>query len=160
MLKYSVPVLLVLFVACTKQEVVIPTDNTTTDSELAVYFDRFIEEGRSRGWDVPDDLNGITGSISDIGERDVIGLCYYNSATPNSIVIDREYWNSANDYGKEMVVFHELGHCFLDRDHYEGENSNGVCLSLMNSGTSGCYTQYNNNNRNWYLDELFGRVSS
>jgi hypothetical protein len=54
-----------------------------------------------------------------------------------------------------MVVFHELGHCYLGRGHSEETHPNGVCKSIMRSGNGGCFDNYNSTTREAYLDELF-----
>ena len=131
-------------------------DPIETDAALQVYMDKFIEEGNLRGLSIPADLNQITAVLTNINEGNTIGICYYDSQNPNHIEIDVSYWNSTNDYGREAVMFHELGHCYLNLDHDESEDNNGNCLSLMNSGTSGCRLLYNANNREYYLDQLFG----
>jgi hypothetical protein len=56
---------------------------------------------------------------------------------------------------KEYIVFHELGHCVLNRPHTEDSFSNGVCSSIMRSGNGGCYDYYNRFTRQYYVDELF-----
>jgi hypothetical protein len=48
----------------------------------------------------------------------IIGLCT-SSAISATISIDPEYWETANDEQRKQLMFHELGHCFLDLDHVE-----------------------------------------
>jgi hypothetical protein len=124
-------------------------------SELWPYFKKFEEEGRSRGLVIDLNKASITGSISDIAENQVIGQCHYNSLEPEKVTIDLPFWNRATTWGKEFVVFHELGHCFLTRAHNESQNAQGFCLSIMRSGTGTCRDQYNTTTRASLLDELF-----
>jgi len=56
---------------------------------------------------------------------------------------------------KEYLVFHELGHCILGRSHSNDILENGDCKSIMQSGTSNCKGNYNDENREMLLDELF-----
>ena len=56
-----------------------------------------------------------------------------------------------------QIVFHELGHCVLVRDHLDDADSEGNCLSMMHSGLGDCEFRYNGSTRNVYLDELFSR---
>lgn len=44
----------------------------------------------------------------------VIGTCYY---FVGKIKIDISYWNSATKLERKALIFHELGHCSLLRDH-------------------------------------------
>lgn len=43
-----------------------------------------------------------------------VGRCYWY---PRMIQIDQEYWDIASEKSRESLMFHELGHCDLDRDH-------------------------------------------
>ena len=47
------------------------------------------------------------------------------------INIDPEFWAIASDVEKEEVVFHELGHCILGRDHEETVLEEGIPKSIM-----------------------------
>jgi len=125
------------------------------DIALQSYFSDFETEGRARGIDLDLSDYALTGDISEIHEANVAGLCRYSSNQPNQITIDRSFWNNASPMLREMVVFHELGHCVLARGHREASNQNGHCLSIMRSGTGSCSTLYNTANRKYYLDELF-----
>jgi len=90
-------------------------------------------------------------------ENNVIGTCQYGGFTADRITIDDLFWERSSNLGKEFVVFHELGHCFLHREHLEDSTSNGICVSLMRSGNGECRDAYNARNREFYLDELFSQ---
>jgi len=126
-----------------------------TDSELWDYYSEFEVEAQKRG--VTIDLNSLDleSSISEISENGVAGTCQYHSENPNRIRIDKTFWNGASELLREMVVFHELGHCVLYRGHFENFNEDGICLSIMNSGLADCRVHYSESNRDLYLDELF-----
>jgi len=70
-------------------------------------------------------------------------------------VIDKAFFNQTSELLKEMVIFHELGHCVLFRGHREATYSNGTCASIMRSGVEGCRDNYRASTRAAYLDELF-----
>ena len=127
------------------------------DSRLWSYFQRFETEGMNRGIAVDLNTFGISGEIVDIPGNGVAGQCQFGSHITNHVSIDQNYWNRANDINREFVVFHELGHCFLLRDHTEGQFNNGVCASIMRSGLGPCNDAYTIENRSYYLDELFNR---
>jgi hypothetical protein len=127
------------------------------NEELWPYYQRFEEEGRFRGLAIDLEEENINGFIKDINQDHVLGKCLYRSYTNNEITIDQGFWNSASDLFKEFVVFHELGHCYLLRDHEEGAIQNGLCASIMRSGTGRCRDQYNFSTRSYYLDELFSK---
>ena len=125
------------------------------EEELVPYFINFEEEGLSRG--IVDDLSNeeIKGVIREIHQDRVLGQCSYSQLNPGTVTIDKTTWQQASDRLKEFVVFHELGHCYLKRDHKEAAFSNGLCVSIMRSGTGNCWDNYNSGTRSYYLDELF-----
>ena len=123
--------------------------------ELWPYFIKFEDEGRQRGISIDLRSAGIVGRIEEIVEDNVAGLCHFNSRQPNDLTIDQEFWDFAGELLKEFIVFHELGHCFLLRDHKEDQFPNRSCISIMRSGNGGCRDNYNLSTRESYLDELF-----
>jgi hypothetical protein len=50
----------------------------------------------------------------------IAGLCYYGVGF-HYIEIDEKFWAEASEANREELIFHEMGHCDLDRDHQEGE---------------------------------------
>jgi len=124
------------------------------DEALAPYFERFIAEGTSRGEEIDLVAKRIEGFLIDIEEENVAGQCSYSPSSTRKVNIDRAYWNSATDLEKELVIFHELGHCYLERSHSDAQE-NRNCTSIMHSGTSGCRLRYTATSREDYLDELF-----
>lgn len=131
---------------------------TNVDVDLWIYFSRFEEEANQRGIDVDLRRLDISGEINSIDEEGVIGTCHYQSHTPNHVTIDFDFWERASTLYREYVVFHELGHCVLLRDHNDAHDSNGVCVSVMHSGLTDCRTIYNQEFRESYLDELFSAL--
>ena len=131
-----------------------PINSDVTD-ELSIHFENFEIEAAKRNLDINLSSLDLTAEIASIHEDNIAGTCSYSSHHGNHVVIDQEFWNQASFILREMVVFHELGHCVLAQGHREQTDAQGHCLSLMQSGTSGCRLLYNNTNRNYYLDELF-----
>jgi len=124
------------------------------DQELWRYYEAFEREAAKRNISI--DLNDleITGAIEEIAEDGVAGTCQYGRHI-HHVTIDQSFWDRSSAWAKEMVVFHELGHCVLDRGHKEDKDQNGSCLSIMHSGTTNCLVRYNSDNKDYYLDELF-----
>lgn len=151
---------LIVLVSCVENESdfndMIIEGYANVDERLWDLFQKFEEEAAARSIAV--DLNGfnITGVIESIPESGVAGTCSYGANHPSDIVIDLEYWNLATALQREEVVFHELGHCYLMRGHTEGTVQGNICASIMRSGLGGCRSVYNDLNREYYLDELFG----
>lgn len=113
-----------LFFSCTKQ-----ATQFELDPELAPYYEDFVQSGQIRGQDVStDDLIIKFGNTKD--ERGALAYCgrdftqkgevflggrtEYN--TPK-VVVDREYFKILTAKEKRAVLFHELGHCLLNREH-------------------------------------------
>ncbi len=130
------------------------------DPRLWGYYDIFEAEGKARGLNIDLKTARISGDIDAIDENNVIGTCQYGGFSTNHVTIDNVYWDRSTDLGKEFVVFHELGHCFLNRGHTEDSTSEGLCVSLMRSGNGGCRDAYSTRNRAYYLDELFSQTTN
>lgn len=148
-----------VILSCTKDNVLVETQNYDglVDERLIPFYLTFEEEAAQRGITIDFNAFPVTGSIKSIQEDNIAGTCNYHSYEPNVLTIDLEFWNASSTLRREMVVFHELGHCYLGRDHLETAFNNGICTTIMNSGTSGCFVAYTEANREYYLDELFGR---
>ena len=86
-----------------------------------------------------------------------VGLCRFYSRGPNQIELSRSNWNRGTETFKEMLLFHELGHCALGRGHFNATHSGGRPESLMNSWlfSQNFYRQH----RDEYLKELFTSLS-
>ena len=125
------------------------------DERLWEFFENFEIEAEKRGLEF--DLNrfNLRGTIEDIHDENVAGTCSYGFRGPRDVTVDEPFWNRSNSFGREMIVFHELGHCVLERGHSEELTENGFCASIMRSGTGNCRTLYNSLNRDFYVDELF-----
>lgn len=141
----------VAFLSCGKDE---PIERYVQPS-LVPYFDRFVAQGILRGVLVDLEELHVSGYIRLITEPDVIGQCAHSDSEPNTVIIDKVYWDKANDLQREFVVFHELGHCALNRGHLDDADNQGNCISIMNSGTGACNVLYTSANRSQMLDELF-----
>lgn len=104
-----------------------------------------------------------TPNLSSGGTEDD-GICHPGNATNTpEIEVRKEYWDSASDVSKEVLLFHELGHCILYRlapnnGHISTENSDHMPVSIMYPidiwGSYGAQ-QYYTTNRQVYIHELF-----
>ena len=135
--------------SCEKEEQVF------VDADLLPYFNTFSDEAAARGVTFDYEASRIEGHLTDIEEQDVLGKCQFNSVDPDKVFIDNAFWRRASHLEKEFLIFHELGHCFLERDHLDTQNSDGTCISMMQSGLGECDDNYNSQTRSDYLDELF-----
>ncbi len=151
---YLPAVIMALFIlGCTKDED-LTGFQAEIDARLQVYFDSFQEEAAARGVVIDYNVLRINGQISDL-EGNISGQCQSNSIEPNLVIVDPAFWARSNELEREFLIFHELGHCGLDRNHLDATLPDGTCSSMMHSGTSGCRNNYNQATRTYYLDELF-----
>ncbi len=142
------------------QEDLIPDEPDQTlggdiPTELASYFKAFQEEASQHGIVVDYDEANVTAEIQKLNQGSVAGSCTTNGQDIRHITIDQEFWNKATHLIKEMVIFHELGHCVLGRGHKEDSFENGVCQSIMRSGLGSCQDAYVLENRAYFIKELF-----
>ena len=141
--------ILICTASCTKVE-----SELYVDDALLPFFESFVEEGAKRGVYVDFSDTGVEGFISDITQDGVVGQCSHSEDSPNKVTVDPVFWRQASYSRKEFVIFHELGHCHLQRSHFDGVDASGNCLSIMQSSADVCNSTYETN-RDAYLDELF-----
>lgn len=84
------------------------------------------------------------------------GVCYNMNSPSRHVVINATYWSSLSESAKEQLIFHELGHCALGRQHRGDVNAAGSPASIMYPKMFGYMAQYVTN-RTAYIQELFGR---
>lgn len=153
-----------IVVACQKDEAFTEEEIVNIDgprsypgvaTSLWPYFERFERAGAEQGVEIDLVRSRITGVIENIPAESVAGQCNFYSHSPNHVIIDSEFWSRASDNFKEMIVFHELGHCILNRDHREGRTNSGFCVSIMRSGELPCRDAYTDVNKPYYVEELF-----
>ena len=144
-------VLLFPMSSCQKEQyngVVIP-------DEMLPYFERFQEAGAQHGQEIDYNSHPIEGRISSTLEATIRGQCQHDEKNPSRVVINTVYWNTATDLEKEFLIFHELGHCYLQRSHLDSKSNNGICSSIMHSSANVCKNNYSPETRESYLEELF-----
>ena len=142
---------LIIFTACEQEDMVRAPE---VDPELQEYLDRFIAEGEARQFSPVIDHRLLDIRFDELGGP-IKGQCQTFSDSRRTIIIKRSYWESVGEWDREFLVFHELGHCLLDRRHLEATDADGNCISIMQSGEGNCHNAYGPTTRTRYLDELF-----
>jgi len=132
-----------------------PSNENSNINSIQYYFDLFEEEAFKKGFNIDLEALGIYYTVENIEGEFVAGSCTYNSHAPNKVTIDTDFWQNSTQSAKEMVVFHELGHCVLGRDHREGRDTDGFCISIMRSGDGSCKDTYSAQTKEYYMLELF-----
>lgn len=125
------------------------------DDRLYEYFESFKIEAEKRNIEVDFAAMNVEGHLSDILEQGVAGQCQTYVNGNKAVVIDESYWSRSTKLKREFIVFHELGHCILDRDHLNESNADGNCSSIMNSGSTSCQLIYTEKTREALFEELF-----
>jgi len=132
-----------------------PIISSDQSNALSIHLENFEFEASQRNLSIDISALDLSAEISSIHEEHIAGTCSYSTHQGRHIIIDQEFWDQASFILREMVVFHELGHCVLAQGHREDTDEHGNCLSIMQSGTQDCNLLYNQTNREYYLDELF-----
>lgn len=157
MYRVSLSVLLAIsLTACQSDPVLTEDDSQLLSDDLQPYFSSFEDAAADLGIPIDIAASGITAEIREINQGDVAGTCSTNGSDIRHITIDRSFWINASPLLREMVVYHELGHCILGRGHTETSFANGLCTSIMRSGLGNCQDAYNYDNRSYYVRELLG----
>ena len=114
------------------------------DPEFQPYVDKFMELGNISHMSVDMYFEDQTGYI--------IGTCLVRGQE-RRIEIDPAWWWSANNLDREIVIFHELGHCVLNQRHRDNLLFDGCSGSVMNTYHIGsyCYGLH----YDYYIQELF-----
>ena len=123
--------------------------------ELWPYFTAYELAAAERGVDIDLVELGVVGRLRDIAEEGVAGECTFNPEAPNVMTVDAEVFGAVGERFREYIIFHELGHCERLRAHREDADEDGVCVSIMASGTGECRDAYTAVTREELLDELF-----
>lgn len=153
--------LAILIFACSDDPTV---SDVNIDPEMQPYVDRFLAEASKRGMDIDLEDSGLDMKFEvDISTADYAGICRYKLGA-NEIGIDRERWDESSESRKEWLIYHELGHCVLDRGHRNDRFDNGMWKSLMRGdplsqdelGIPLCYLWERDQ---YYIDELFDETT-
>jgi len=101
------------------------------------------------------DINDITiKMVSSFSKPTTIGYCY---PAKGEIHLLESFWNYASHIEKEALIYHELGHCFLNRSHQSGK-VNGLAISYMYPDND--YINFYDAYKDAYVEELFTGNSS
>lgn len=149
--------------ACTSDTV---TDDTTIDNGEPIirtrpninyeeYINRFASEALVRN------VGFVPGSVNLVISDTLNFYCGWGDPRNSTVQISRrpECWSERNDTEKEILMFHEIGHASLERQHDNTLLPNGDFKSMMTGGDGGgplfaMYTKDTPEKREYYLDEL------
>lgn len=125
--------------------------------EFKDYVDEFFHQANLRGHDLYAENFDFAIQFGETHDAGVAASC----ETPDRIItVSPEIWESRDDLEKEWIIFHELGHCILGRDHKNEESPTNECYSYMKGAENDFDCSINYFSKYWrdyFLDELFDR---
>lgn len=165
MRKYIILFIILVISSCQKAEEP-PVTVYQIDKGLEYYLQIFLGEAKQRGIDIKtENLIMAFGKTSTeiCGQCDKVANGGQRTVTINN---DNFCWKESPFENREVLVFHELGHCLLGRLHRDELLPNGAVISIMNSKGndpySPCIYALGGDNtcnktarRSYYIDELF-----
>ncbi|MFN3996855.1 hypothetical protein [Algoriphagus sp.] len=167
---YSLLLLLLIFstlISCEPKEEVTPAPDPFPS--LTIFKDRFLAEAKARGYNL--DMSGldmqyVDGKITPPDGREYCGYGWINFPVSGrrQIFISKDPscgYANYTDIRREIFVFHEIGHAFLNLRHDNSFLCDGRPLSLMHENVH-MYDYYEDTpeNKKYYLDELFDRLAA
>lgn len=95
--------------------------NKRADTDLYPYYKDFMTFSKKKcnKIETPNQFLLTFGTL----KNDQIGLCYSYAFNKREIFIDEAYWNNATEVEKRQLVYHELTHCILNKDHVNDEKN-------------------------------------
>lgn len=134
-----------------------PQEVYDVDPEFEPYVQEFIEEAAKRGEQIDFSDTGLSIAFSDFPLDRAAGLC---SLGRHSVIIDKEDWFRFSDRFRSYLLFHELGHCELDRGHRNDQFNDGTWKSMMRGdpfqgNTIRIPVPYFGFRKPYFVDELF-----
>lgn len=140
-----------LFLSCEDD-----TPNYNVELDFQEYVDRFIEEAAKRGKTIDFSDTGLSIQFREAVDTESGGVCYLGQ---HRIEIEKFFWDDSNDAQREGLIFHELGHCELDRLHRNDLLPNGEWASRMRGDPipepQTIPINYSGTRQQYYTDELF-----
>lgn len=108
-----------------------------------------------------DDYRRVTGKTIEVTTpimfwwvKHSMGVNAYCELNQRYIIVDKPMWDGMDETEREMVIYHELGHCTsLNRMHDDTRLPSGIKKSLMH--TYMFHKDIYRANREHYLKELF-----
>lgn len=150
MYSYIIVILFTVLVGCST-----PNDEDLiiyeVPAEVQPYVNSFVNEYEARGGDTTDLTPNLIIRWSDTMPRTgIIGYCWLSKTDMYlpEVVLLRSYWITSSEVLRELLVYHELGHCLLNYDHVETDTYDIMYPSIINQ-------YYYSEHRHEILDKFF-----
>lgn len=168
MKKILITSLCLFLVACSDDAPInLPNPNfkTVIDPALTPYTQTFLDHAANYGVSLNMNITVKFASRPLIpGQMNIVGVCWRETSAGGSlsarVEIAEDYWASSTELMRNHLIYHELGHCLLYRNHLTTtitQNSLETPVSLMfpNIFSIGSWENFVSTNWAFYLDELF-----
>jgi len=136
-----------LVVGCHKE------DDEITEGDMWIYANRFFDEAAARNID----LDKSTLTIKFVEKEEIAPYAGYGTTNPPLVRIVKDFWTQYNNTQKEILMFHELGHAVLRRQHTNEmlPNCTNYKSMMMDGNQFIIYGSETDSKRQYYIDELF-----
>lgn len=129
---------------------------STTDPAFSKYVQEFEHNGRKILNDGSFSVGDVPINFGDTENPNFQGVCFEYPDGTKEVIIKKSWWDAVSEDYRESLIFHELGHCSLGRDHLDDTWQNGEEThkkSMMHSIiiTPNVYDKY----KEGYHKELF-----
>lgn len=130
---------ILLLLSCQKED---PEYEFRVDERVRFYVDDFFKEAQLHGVEIPKE--NLIIEFGEVSSSEYCGQCERpkNDRKGQRIVrlnSSRECWDTEPSQNKEALVFHELGHCLLGRNHKDDLFPSGAPKSIMTTILDGPY---------------------
>lgn len=147
-----------IIISCTDDNGEMPTSPIyNVDPVFETYVQEFIAEGAKRGKNISFEESGLSIQFSEFPLDGAAGLCRLGRY---DIEIDKANWFRFSERFRSYLLFHELGHCELNRLHRNNKFSDDSWKSILRGDPfKGIENRqpvaYFGFRKEYYLDELF-----
>ena len=160
--KLPIILLLLIIIACGKKEEPILMVYEI-EPQFLPYITLFIQEAEKANVVVKAENLRMTFKTENIS---ICGNFIQDKTGQRNIIINARCWKISSQQNREALVFHELGHCFLNREHRDDLMPSQDPVSIMNTYNNGPYEPCNyaidgdtrcnkTERRSYYINELF-----
>lgn len=101
-------------------------------AEFAPYVESFMLEAEQRGKEIEEKELEISFAEKLAGTQ-AVGECYTAAGVP-TIRILISFWEYASEAKRENLIYHELGHCWLNRAHVDPPAVSIMSHTIINPG--------------------------
>jgi len=136
------PLLFLLLTSCAFQPSQDPRTIVGVDPAAAPYVASFESALGSSIGDIPVALTTDIQSAPGVTSSDVVGVCeawITSSGTYKEVLLDYDFFTNSNDAGRTALVWHELGHCVLNRAHNLEATNSSSCVPAQSLPMSWMY---------------------